>query len=80
MTDVVNNIYRSPSAARAVIHSDVIVFFIPIEEFEVEKPGYRLTAFGHDGSYAPEQSSEDVIGANPTEPLCLIHEERISIE
>jgi hypothetical protein len=52
-----------------VILGDVIGFFIPAEEYSVESPGFRLTAFGHDGTYAPAVSSGDVTGADPTEPL-----------
>ena len=57
------------SKARVVILGDVIGFFIPAEEYSVESPGFRLTAFGHDGTYAPAVSSGDVTGADPTEPL-----------
>ena len=55
--------------ARAVIAGDTIVFFIPAAEVVVEMPAYRITSFGHDGTYAPNASGGDVSGANPTEPL-----------
>jgi hypothetical protein len=68
------------SNARVVIDGNVIVFFIPVDEFGVPRPDYRLTAFGHDGTYAPEASGGDVTGADPTEPLLELPEEAIVIE
>lgn len=68
------------SGARVVIDGNVIVFFIPVDEFSVTRPVYRLTAFGHDGTYAPEASGGDVTGADPTEPLLELPEEAIVIE
>ncbi len=68
------------SNARVVIDGNVIVFFIPVGEFGVPRPDYRLTAFGHDGTYAPEASGGDVIGADPTEPLLELPAEAIVIE
>jgi hypothetical protein len=55
--------------ARAVIAGDLVVFFIPASEVDVEMPSFRMTSFGHDGTYAPEVSGGDVSGADPTEPL-----------
>jgi hypothetical protein len=80
VTDVARNQWSAPSKARAVIHGDVVVFFIPAEEFSVEQPGYRLTAFGHDGSFALEQSSGDVTGADPTEALTIPPSQKVVIE
>jgi hypothetical protein len=80
VTDVARNQWSAPSKARAVIHGDVVVFFIPAEEFSVEQPGYRLTAFGHDGSFALEQSSGDVTGADPTEALTIPPSQAVVIE
>lgn len=57
------------SNARVVIYEDLVVFFIPADEFSVENPAYRMSAFGHDGSYQPAVSSGDVTGANPAEEL-----------
>jgi hypothetical protein len=54
---------------RAVIAGDSVVFFIPAGEVEAEMPAFRITSFGHDGTYAPDASAGDVSGANPTEPL-----------
>jgi hypothetical protein len=68
------------SNARVVIDGDLVVFFIPVSEFDVSRPGYRLTAFAHDGTYAPEASGGDVIGADPTEPLHDLPQEAIVIE
>lgn len=80
VSDVAKNEWSSPSKARAVIHGDVVVFFIPAEELGVDQPGYRLTAFGHDGTYALEQSSGDVTGADPTEALTIPPREEVLIE
>jgi hypothetical protein len=55
--------------ARAVIAGDMVVFFIPASEVEAAMPSFRMTSFGHDGTYAPEVSGGDVSGADPTEPL-----------
>jgi hypothetical protein len=55
-----------------VIAGDLVVFFIPASEVEVEMPSFRMTSFGHDGTYAPEVSGGDVSGADPTEPLILL--------
>ena len=55
--------------ARAVIVDDTIVFMIPASEVDVEMPAFRITSFGHDGTYAIEVSGGDVSGENPTEPL-----------
>jgi hypothetical protein len=68
------------SNARVVIDGSVIVFFIPADEFSVTRPGFRLTAFGHDGTFAPEASGGDVTGADPTEPLLELPEGAIIIE
>jgi hypothetical protein len=68
------------SKARVVIIGDVIGFFIPAEEYSVDSPGFRLTAFGHDGTYAPEVSCGDVTGADPTEPLILPPPDPVVIE
>ena len=67
--DIVQNIYPFPSAARAVVMGDIVVFFIPASEIAVENPGYRITAFGQDISFDPDSNCGDVSGADPTEPL-----------
>ena len=68
------------SNARVVIDGNVIVFFIPVGEFAVPRPAFRLTAFGHDGTFAPEASGGDVTGADPTEPLLELPAEAIVIK
>lgn len=68
------------SNARAVIYEDLIMFFIPGNEISAETPGYRLSAFGHDGSYQPDVSSGDVTGANPTEELTPLISEEVLVE
>ena len=71
---------HSASNARAVIDGRLVVFFIPVSEFGVSRPDFRLTSFAHDGTYAPEASGGDVIGADPTEPLRELPQEGILIE
>lgn len=68
------------TSARAVLDGQIVAFFIPVSEFAVPRPGYRVTAFAHDGTYAPEASGGDVNGADPTEPLAQLPENAISIE
>jgi hypothetical protein len=58
--------------ARAVIVENAVIFFIPASEVAVERPAFRMTAFGHDGTYAPEASGGDVTGDNPAQPLSEI--------
>ena len=48
------------------------MFFISADEFSSPDPGYRLTAFGHDGFFSPSDRGGDVTGENPTEPLLRI--------
>lgn len=68
------------SNARVVIFEDVVVFFIPAGEFTTENPAFRMSAFGHDGSYQPDVSSGDVTGANPSEALLEPIAEEVLIE
>jgi hypothetical protein len=63
-----------------VIDGRLVVFFIPVDEFEVSNPGYRLTTFGSGGTFEAEDSGGDVSGANPTEPLLSLPDEAIPIE
>jgi hypothetical protein len=60
-----------PSAVRAVIEGDTIVFFIPAAEFALAEPPYRLTAFGHDGTFNENDRGADVTGVDPTAPLTV---------
>ena len=80
VADVAQNLYVAPSAARAIVMGNIITFFIPAAEFSTEQLTYRMTAFGHDGSYSPEVSCGDVSGADPTEPLTPISGEIIILE
>ena len=80
VVDVVQDIYPYPSAVRAVVIGDIVAFFIPTSEFSVDNPGYRVTAFGHDGTFSQESSCGDVSGANPTEPLITTYSELIMVE
>ena len=61
-----------PSTARAVIDGDTVTWFISASEFSPSRPGYRVTSFGHDGSFSPTDRGADVNGANPTEPLTTV--------
>ncbi len=60
---------RAPgTGVRALIHGPVILWVIPMWEFESEQPAYRVSAFRHDGAWQPETGAGDVNGADPTEP------------
>ncbi len=61
--------------ARAVIAENAVFFFIPASEVLVERPAYRITSFGHDGTFAPPASGGDVTGDDPTQPLLEIPED-----
>ena len=65
------------SNARGAIMGDLVIFLIPADEITTQRPGYRLTAFAHKGYYSPANSSGDVTGADPTEPLMIVPEERL---
>jgi hypothetical protein len=80
VSDLTSNQGPAPSAARAVVMGDIITFFIPAAEFSTEQLTYRMTAFGHDGSYSQEASCGDVSRANPTEPLIPVSGEIIILE
>ena len=57
------------STVRAVIEGDTVAWFVSASEFPSALPGYRLTAFAHDGGYGVETRIGDVSGGDPTEPL-----------
>lgn len=63
-----------PSAARAMLFGDTILWLIPAAEFSADLPAYRVTSFVHDGTFAPEVSGGDVSGLDPTEPPIAVHE------
>lgn len=54
------------STARAVIFEDSILFYVSAADVSVERPGYRLTAYGDDGNYTPTDRGGDVSGDLPT--------------
>ena len=62
------------SSVRVVVDGDTIICYIPRSELPGDAPGYRVTAFAHDGSYTESSRGGDVSGANPTEPLTPIEE------
>ncbi len=62
------------SNARGAILGDLVIFLIPADEIAAQQPGYRLTAFAHQGYFSPANSSGDVTGADPTEPLLIVPE------
>ncbi len=59
------------SAVRAVIQNDAIMYFIPSAAIPAAKPGFRVTAFGHDGAYTVSSRGGDVSGGNPTDALAV---------
>lgn len=71
ISDIASGIYNTAeSNARALIVGDVIVFMIPGEEIMTTDGIFiRFTAFGDDGTFSVENSSGDVDGADPTEPM-----------
>ncbi|MDG2028817.1 MAG: hypothetical protein P8J50_17080 [Acidimicrobiales bacterium] len=63
-----------PTAARVAISGSAITFIIPADELgdDLAAISFRTSSFVHDGTFQPEVSGGDVIGANPTEPLLTI--------
>ena len=61
----------APSAVRALIEGDTIVFFIPASEFQLDQPPYRLTSFGHDGAFSESDRGADVSGVDPAAALTV---------
>jgi hypothetical protein len=59
----------STSTVRAVINGSSIVFHVAASEFPAASPGYRLTAFGHDGAFSASDRGADVSGSDPGQPL-----------
>jgi hypothetical protein len=74
------NFSQMESQARVLVAGNLVVFFVPEDEIEVENPSFRLTAFMHDGSFSPAGRGGDVLGENPTQPLFTIPEEPILLE
>jgi hypothetical protein len=61
-----------PSSVRVVVEGDTVVFFVSMEEFVSATPGYRLSAFGHDGFFSETDRGGDVSGDRPDEPLPVV--------
>jgi len=70
-----------PTAARAIIIDKTILFVVPTEELggDLSTVSWRVTAFVHDGTFQPEVSAGDVLGANPTEPLYPIGDNVVEV-
>jgi hypothetical protein len=58
-----------PSSVRAVIEGTRIQFFIDRAELPSAIPGYRVSAFRHDGAFTVETRGGDVSMGTPTLPL-----------
>lgn len=56
------------SSARAIVAGDTITWLVPAQELPSQAPRYRVSVFGHDGSYSASDRGGDVSGADPTEP------------
>lgn len=50
---------------RAMVTGNAVVWIVPAESVPVDAP-YRVSAFAHDGTYAPDSSGGDVPGPDPT--------------
>jgi hypothetical protein len=61
-----------PSNARALIWNDMVVYFIPVSELGIARPGYRVTSFCHDGTFNSSASGADVNGADPTVDIEMV--------
>ena len=58
---------NAPSAARAAITGNAIVWLLPLDDFDTAAPTVRATAFATDGSFAPETSGGDVLPGPPSD-------------
>jgi hypothetical protein len=65
------DILGAASQARVLITEEVMVAFIPAQEFHVECPGYRVTAFTHTGDFGANPPHDWAGDQEPTvgEPL-----------
>lgn len=54
--------------ARALINGSAILWVIPMWEFDIPQPAFRVVAFRDDGSFDPANGGGDVSGTEPTEP------------
>lgn len=57
-----------PSAVRAVIIDEWVIWFVPSSEIPDFPGRLRAVAFGHDGNFTPATRGGDVTGDDPTEP------------
>lgn len=57
------------SSVRVAVGGNNVVFFVP--RSEVGDGAYRLTSFGHDGSFSESDRGADVSGTDPTVPLTV---------
>jgi len=62
----------SSSTVRAVINGAAVAFHLAASELPSSNPGYRLTAFGHDGAFSQSDRGADVSGVDPTKPLVKV--------
>ena len=58
-----------PSATRAVLSGEWLVWFVPVAELPTYPSPFRTTSFIHDGKLSPESRGGDVSGGDPTEAL-----------
>ncbi len=58
VNDATNGVITTAtSAAKMLISGNTIIVFIPRSEFPAQNIGYRVTAFGHDGSWADDANA-----------------------
>ena len=70
-----------PSNARAAIIKNILVYFIPEDEFSAEYPSYRFSTFGCvDGGWGSGFCNGDVSGVDATHPPIQVPEEKIVID
>lgn len=70
--DASQNTTDVDSTARVTIQGSTISWHISASEIPSATPGYRFTAFGHDGNFSASDRGADVSGADPTEPLLIL--------
>jgi len=68
------------SNARAAIIKNILVYFIPADEYSAEFPAYRFSAFGcADGGWGSGFCNGDTSGIDATYPPVPVPQEKISI-
>ena len=69
------------SNARAAIIKNILVFFIPADEYSADFPSYRFSAFGcADGGWGSGFCNGDVSGIDATYPPIPVPQEKIIID